>query len=157
MEDDPALAVRRKKDSSLMRALELLREQATDAVISSGIRGTGRRRYSPWADSTASDVPRSRASCPSRTGAFVLLDGGANPDYPGNPASSSPSWGPYFKSMLGVENPQVGVLSNGTEESKGNDLSRGTPRLISQAPPELCRLFGGFRSFQSGERRGRSL
>ena len=78
-------------------------------------------------------VRRPSLACimPSRTGAFVLLDGGANPDCTPEILLQFAVMGSvYFKSMLGVENPRVGVLSNGTEESKGNDLSRGALALI---------------------------
>ncbi|MBN8247970.1 MAG: phosphate acyltransferase PlsX [Verrucomicrobia bacterium] len=132
MEDDPALAVRRKKGSSLMRALELLREQGTDAVISSGNTGA------LVAGATVrvgrlEGIQRPSLACimPSRTGAFVLLDGGANPDCTPEILLQFAVMGSvYFRAMLGVENPRVGVLSNGTEESKGNDLTRGALALI---------------------------
>lgn len=132
MDDDPALAVRRKKGSSLMRALELLREQGTDAVISSGNTGA------LVAGATVrvgrlEGIRRPSLACimPSRTGAFVLLDGGANPDCTPEILLQFAVMGSvYFRAMLGVENPRVGVLSNGTEESKGTDLTRGTLALI---------------------------
>ncbi|MCW5556945.1 MAG: phosphate acyltransferase PlsX [Verrucomicrobiae bacterium] len=132
MEDDPAVAVRRKKGSSLMRALELLREQGTDAVISSGNTGA------LIAGATVrvgrlEGIRRPSLACimPSRTGAFVLLDGGANPDCTPEILLQFAVMGAvYFRAMLGVENPRVGVLSNGTEESKGTDLTRGALALI---------------------------
>lgn len=132
MEDDPALAVRRKKDSSLMRALELIREQATDAVISSGNTGA------LVAGATVrvgrlEGVRRPSLACimPSRTGAFVLLDGGANPDCTPEILLQFAVMGSvYYKAMLGIDHPRVGVLSNGIEESKGTDLTRATLALI---------------------------
>ena len=132
MEDDPAVAVRRKKDSSLMRALELIREQATDAVISSGNTGA------LVAGATVrvgrlEGVRRPSLACimPSRTGAFVLLDGGANPDCTPEILLQFAVMGSvYYKAMLGIDHPRVGVLSNGTEESKGTDLTRATLALI---------------------------
>lgn len=132
MEDDPALAVRRKKDSSLMRALELIREQATDAVISSGNTGA------LVAGATVrvgrlEGVRRPSLACimPSRTGAFVLLDGGANPDCTPEILLQFAVMGSvYYKAMLGIDHPRVGVLSNGAEESKGTDLTRATLALI---------------------------
>jgi len=132
MEDDPALAVRRKKDSSLMRALELIREQATDAVISSGNTGA------LVAGATVrvgrlEGVRRPSLACimPSRTGAFVLLDGGANPDCTPEILLQFAVMGSvYYKAMLGIDRPRVGVLSNGTEESKGTDITRATLALI---------------------------
>lgn len=132
MEDDPALAVRRKKDSSLMRALELIREQATDAVISSGNTGA------LVAGATVrvgrlEGVRRPSLACimPSRTGAFVLLDGGANPDCTPEILLQFAVMGSvYYKAMLGIDQPRVGVLSNGTEESKGTEITRATLALI---------------------------
>ncbi|MBL9174425.1 MAG: phosphate acyltransferase PlsX [Verrucomicrobiales bacterium] len=132
MDDDPALAVRRKKDSSLMRALELVREQAVDAVISSG--NTGALVAGATVRVGRLDgVRRPSLACimPSRTGAFVLLDGGANPDCTPEILLQFAVMGSvYFKAMLGVDHPRVGVLSNGSEESKGNELTRGALALI---------------------------
>lgn len=132
MADDPALAVRRKKDSSLMRALELLREQAADAVISSG--NTGALVAGATVRVGRLDgVRRPSLACimPSRTGAFVLLDGGANPDCTPEILLQFAVMGSvYFKAMLGVDSPRVGILSNGTEESKGTDLTRATLALV---------------------------
>lgn len=132
MEDDPALAVRRKKDSSLMRALELLRDESADAVISSGNTGA------LVAGATVrvgrlEGIRRPSLACimPSREGAFVLLDAGANPDCTPEILLQFAVMGSvYSRAMLGVASPRVGVLSNGTEESKGNDLTRATLTLI---------------------------
>ena len=151
MEDDPAVAVRRKKDSSLMRALELLREQTSDAVISSG--NTGALVAGATVRVGRLDgIRRPSLACimPSRTGAFVLLDGGANPDCTPEILLQFAVMGSvYFKAMLGVANPRVGVLSNGSEESKGTDLTRGALELIRKTPlncvgySEGCDLFNG--------------
>jgi glycerol-3-phosphate acyltransferase PlsX len=134
MHDDPAIAVRRKKDSSLMRAIELVREGKAQAVISSGNTGA------LVAGSTVrlgrlEGVKRPTLACimPSRSGAWVLVDGGANPECtPEILLQFAVMGSAYARSMLGVERPRVGILSNGTEESKGTQLTRDALALVKQ-------------------------
>ncbi|MBX3731430.1 MAG: phosphate acyltransferase PlsX [Verrucomicrobiae bacterium] len=134
MDDDPGLAVRRKKDSSLMRALELLRAETTDAVISSG--NTGALIAGATVRVGRLDgIRRPALACimPSRDGAFVLLDAGANPDCTPEILLQFAVMGAvYSRGMLGVEHPRVGVLSNGTEETKGTEVTRQALALIRQ-------------------------
>lgn len=134
MHDDPATAVRRKKDSSLLRSIELVREGKASAVISSGNTGA------LVAGSTVrlgrlDGVKRPTLACimPSRSGAWVLVDGGANPECTPEVLLQFAVMGSaYARSMLSIPRPRVGILSNGTEESKGTELTRAALGLVRQ-------------------------
>jgi glycerol-3-phosphate acyltransferase PlsX len=74
--------------------------------------------------------PAIAARMPSRTQDFVLLDAGANDVCePLHLAQFAVMGNVYAKELLGIARPRVGVLSNGSEESKGNDLTRGAAKL----------------------------
>jgi phosphate acyltransferase len=134
MDDDPGLAVRRKKDSSLMRALGLVREGEADAVISSG--NTGALVAGATVRLGRLDgVKRPALACvmPTKTAAFVLLDGGANPDCPPEVLVQFAVMGSeYARAMLGIENPRIGVISNGSELHKGTDLTRAAVQMLQK-------------------------
>lgn len=152
MEDDPAVAVRRKKDSSLMQALSLVSDGKADAAISSGNTGA------LVAGATVrigrlEGIKRPSLACvmPSRTGAFVLLDGGANPECTAEILLQFAVMGSvYSHAMLGIERPRVGVLSNGSEESKGTDLTRTAVALIRKTSLNCIGYCEGFDLFTDG-------
>ncbi len=152
MEDDPALAVRRKKDSSLLKALELVSNDQADAAISSGNTGA------LVAGATVrlgrlEGIKRPSLACimPSRTGAFVLLDAGANPECTPEILLQFAVMGSvYSHAMLGIERPRVGVLSNGSEESKGTDLTRAAVDLIRRTSLNCTGYCEGFDLFTDG-------
>jgi phosphate acyltransferase len=125
MEDKPVAAVRRKKDSSIVRAVELVHEGKADAVISLGNTGgifaaaTFRLGRIPGVDrgGIATIIPT-----PDQH--FVLLDSGANIECkPLHLAHYAAMGSIYSQQILGCENPRVGILSVGTEDSKGNELT----------------------------------
>ncbi|HAB17283.1 MAG TPA: phosphate acyltransferase PlsX [Verrucomicrobiota bacterium] len=152
MEDDPALAVRRKKDSSLLRALELVRDGKADAAISSGNTGA-LVAGATFRLGRLEGVKRPSFACimPSRTGAFVLLDAGANPECTPEILLQFAVMGSvYSRAMLGIEKPRVGVLSNGSEESKGTDLTRAAVGLIRKSHLNCTGYCEGFELFTDG-------
>jgi phosphate acyltransferase len=133
MHEDPARAVRTKKDSSLVRAAESVRDGRASAMVSAGntgaamasalfrigrIRGVGRP-----AIATVIPVPGTTPT--------VLLDSGAN-------AECSAAWLVQFAQMgatfarqrLGIEDPRVGLLSIGEEPGKGSPLVKEAYRLL---------------------------
>ncbi len=132
MEDKPLEGIRRKKDSSMVRAIELVREGRADAVISPGNTGalvTGSMKLRRL---DGVERPAIAARMPSRSRDFVLIDAGANPlCEPSHLAQFAVMGSVYAREILGQKNPRVGVLSNGSEESKGNELTRGAARLCS--------------------------
>jgi len=152
MEDDPALALRRKKDSSVLRTLELVRDGAADAAISSGNTGAlyagacirlGRLE----------GVIRPTIACilPSFHGAWVLVDGGANPECePGHLVQFGVMGSAYARALLGVPNPRVGILSNGSEKAKGTELTRAALELMRRAPVNATGYCEGHDLFMDG-------
>ncbi len=125
MEEKPAAAVRRKKDCSIVRAVELVSENKADAVVSVGNTGgifaaaTFRMGRIPGVDRGGI-----AAVMPTADRQFVLLDSGANIECkPIHLAHYAVMGSIYSREVLGCKDPRVGVLSIGTEDSKGNELS----------------------------------
>ena len=134
MEDKPVLALRRKKDCSILRAVELVRDGHADAVISSGNTG-GILAASAIRLRTLEGVERPAigAVMPAREGSWVLIDAGANPEStPVQMMQSAIMGSVYAREILGVTRPRVGILSNGTEETKGTELTREALRLCAR-------------------------
>lgn len=135
MDDDPSTATRRKKDSSMAVALRLLKQGAGDAVVSAGSTGalltgatlTVKRVRGIRRAALAPVLPDGGAGC-------MLIDCGANvectPEYLLQFAYMGSF---YMKNMHGVAAPRVGLLSNGTEEHKGDPLRRETYALLQEA------------------------
>ncbi len=125
MEDKPATAVRRKKDCSITRAVELVHEGKADAVVSPGNTG-GIFAAATFKLGRVPGVDRGgiAAVIPTPDNEFVLLDSGANIESkPMHLAHYAIMGSIYSREILGYQNPRVGVLSIGTEENKGNDLT----------------------------------
>jgi glycerol-3-phosphate acyltransferase PlsX len=102
MEDKPASALRKKRDSSIARAAELVHEGKADALVSLGNTG---------------GIPR-------QGNEFVLLDAGANIECkPIHLAQFAVMGSIYSREVLRRRNPRVGILSIGREDSKGNELT----------------------------------
>jgi glycerol-3-phosphate acyltransferase PlsX len=131
MEDKPAAAIRKKKDCSIARAVELVNDGKADAVVSPGNTGgifaaaTFKLGRIPGVDrgAIATIMPRPDSE-------FVLLDGGANIECtPLNLAQFAVMGSVYSREILGRKKPRVGILSIGTEDSKGNELTLAAFRL----------------------------
>jgi glycerol-3-phosphate acyltransferase PlsX len=148
MEDDPVEGIRKKKDSSLVRTIELAREGKADAIISPG--NTGALVAGSMKLRRLEGVERPALVCrmPSRTADFVLLDAGANPVCePSHLAQFAVMGDLYAREILGLAKPRVGVLSNGSEESKGNDLTREAARLCALLDLNFIGYVEGFDLF----------
>jgi glycerol-3-phosphate acyltransferase PlsX len=134
MSDKPLDAVRRKKDCSMVRAMELLREGKVQALISPGNTGAlvasatfKLRRLEPV------ERPAIAVVMPSGRGEFVLLDAGANHECkPVHLLQFAIMGSIYSRHLLRHKKPRVGILSNGTEETKGTELTREAARLCRQ-------------------------
>lgn len=134
MEDKPIEGLRRKKDCSILRTMELVKEGKADAAISPGNTG-GLMAAATIRLRTLESVERAAIATvmPSLTGAFVMLDGGANAECkPVHLAQFAVMGNVYAREILGHKKPRVGILSNGTEEIKGNDLTRESLKLCKQ-------------------------
>lgn len=131
MEDKPLTAVRKKKDSSLVRAVDLVKEGTADAVISQGNTGA-LVAASTFSLRRLEGVERPAIACvmPSGKREFILVDAGANPECkPLHLLQFAIMGSVYSREILGNKRPRVGILSNGKEEMKGNDLTREAARL----------------------------
>jgi glycerol-3-phosphate acyltransferase PlsX len=134
MEDKPATAVRRKKDCSITRAVELVHEGKADAVVSPGNTG-GIFAAATFKLGRLAGVDRGgiAALIPTPDNEFVLLDSGANIESkPMHLAHYAIMGSIYSREILGYKNPRVGVLSIGTEENKGNELTLEAFRLCKK-------------------------
>lgn len=148
MDDKPLEGIRRKKDSSMVRAIELVREGKADAVISPGNTGALVAGSMKLRRLEGIERPALAARMPSRKGDFVLLDAGANPVCePTHLAQFAVMGNVYAREILGQKNPRVGILSNGSEESKGNDLTREAARLCSVLDLNFIGYVEGFHLF----------
>jgi glycerol-3-phosphate acyltransferase PlsX len=134
MEDKPVEGLRRKKDCSILRAVELVKEGKADALISPGNTGglvaasTIRLRPLPGVDR-----PGIATVIPTAKNEFVLLDSGASIECrPIHLLHFAVMGSVYSREILGHKNPRVGLLSNGTEDNKGNELTLETFKLCKQ-------------------------
>lgn len=154
MDDKPLVVLKKKKDASTIRAIELVKLGAARAVVSCAntgclvgasiiklrtIQGTDRAALS--------------AIIPRDGGHFVLIDAGANPEAKPEHLVYNAIMGSHFSRVeFGIEKPRVGLLTIGTEEGKGN-------ALINDAHEALKKLGGlinyagpveGFQVFTAG-------
>ena len=137
MEDDPASSVRRKKDSSLVRAAEAVRDGRASAMVSAGNTGAtmasalfrmGRiKGVSRPAIATPIPVPGHTPT--------VLLDSGANAEVQADWLVQFAQMGSvFFRQRFGVAEPRVGLLSIGEEPGKGDTLRKEAFELLTSAP-----------------------
>jgi glycerol-3-phosphate acyltransferase PlsX len=152
MDDKPVQGLRKKKDCSLLRAVELVKEGLADAVISSGNTG-GIVAASTIRLRTLEGVTRPTIACilPSKTRAWVLVDGGANPECtPADLVQFAVMGSAYARAMFGRDRPRVGVLSNGSEEAKGTDLTRASVAALRQTELNCMGYCEGYDLFNDG-------
>ena len=134
MHEHPGIAVKTKKDASIVVATDLLRTHKCDALVSSGSTGAavaaalfhlGRIR--------GIERPSIATPIPSLTGTTVVLDSGAKVDAkPEHMVQSAVMGSVYAELMLGIKNPRVGLLNIGEEETKGNEQALATYPLLKQ-------------------------
>jgi phosphate acyltransferase len=132
MTDKPTDGLRKKKDCSMLRAVDLLKEGKAQALVSQGNTGglvaisTVRLRALEGVDR-----PALAAIMPTMKGAGILVDVGANPECKAMHLAQFAIMGEiYSHAIFGREKPKVGVLSNGSEETKGTELTREAVQLI---------------------------
>ena len=133
MDDPPSLAVRRKKDSSMRRAFDLVREDKADAVVSAGNSGAmmGMALFL-LGRAEGVDRPAFAALMPSYSKPFLLLDAGANVDCNSNNIIQFALMGnAYSRLVVGVEHPRVSLLSIGEEQMKGNTLIKESTKILT--------------------------
>jgi glycerol-3-phosphate acyltransferase PlsX len=132
MDEAPATAVRRKRDSSIVRAIDLVKSGQADAIFSAGNTGavvagcTLRLRTLPGVER-----PAIATVLPAPERPFVLLDAGANTDCtPKMLAQFAVMGSVYARAILGRKDPVVGLLSIGGEDAKGNATTKEAFRIL---------------------------
>ena len=135
MEDDPSTATRRKKDSSMAVALNMLKEGEGDAVVSAGSTGA----LLTGATLTVKRIHGIRRAAlapvlPAGEHGVMLIDCGANVDCTAEYLLQFAYMGSFYASkLMKCENPRVGLLNIGTEPTKGGDLQHQAFELLSKA------------------------
>ena len=135
--DEPALAaVRKKKDSSIRRAVELAKNQEADAVVSAGHSGVAMAMaLFMFGASEGVHRPAIATIMPTLKGPFVLLDAGANVDCdPENLLQFALMGDAYCRTMFGNPDPKIALLSIGEEDTKGNMLTKESFKLLKDSP-----------------------
>ncbi|MBL4930847.1 phosphate acyltransferase PlsX [Clostridium paridis] len=130
--EHPVMALRKKKDSSMVKALNLVKSGDCDGIISAGSTGA----FLAGCTLIVGRIPGIERPVlapimPGKNGNFMVIDAGANVD-------SKPHYLPqfalmgkvYYKSVTGVNEPSVGLINIGTEEEKGNELTKAAYPLL---------------------------
>ncbi|HEY2456512.1 MAG TPA: phosphate acyltransferase PlsX [Candidatus Acidoferrum sp.] len=137
MEDHPAQAFRRKKDSSVHVSARLVKDGEADAVVSAGNTGAV-MTTAKFIMGTLPSVDRVALAAPfpnARGGVSVLLDVGANVDSKPEHLLQFGVMGEiYYRLTFGSRKPRVGLLSVGEEEIKGNELTRAVYDRFKKLP-----------------------
>ena len=135
MHDDPSTAVRRKKNSSMAVALNMLRDGYGDAVVSAGSTGA----LLTGATLTVKRIRGVRRAAmapvmPSGENGLMLIDCGANAECTPEYLLQFAYMGSFYaKRLMEIENPRVGLLNIGVEETKGGVLQHNTYKLLKNA------------------------
>ena len=145
MEDIPTVAIKHKKDSSMVVGFRMLKEGEGDVFISAGNSGallTGATLLVGRIKGI--DRPAIAPMLPAYKKSFMLMDAGANTNCkPLNLIQFAQMSTIYLKNTFGIENPKIGLLNIGTEETKGNDLIKETYNLLKENATEYGVNFVG--------------
>ena len=132
--EHPVNAIRKKKDSSMVVALNLVKEGKADAFVSAGSTGA----VLVGAQAIVGRIPGVKRPplapvLPTANGPVILVDCGANVDSrPDHLVLFARMGAIYSKYVLGIDNPKVGIANNGAEEEKGNQLVKETFPLLKE-------------------------
>lgn len=133
-DESPVTAIKKKKDSSMVKGLELLRQDpkavfisagSTGAIMAGGLLKVGRIK--------GIDRPALSPVIPNRTSSSLLIDAGANTDCKViNLIQFAIMGSIYMEKVMGISNPTVGLVNIGEEESKGNELTKAAYLQLKQ-------------------------
>lgn len=132
--DAPVDAIRTKKDSSMVLALNTVKEGKAQAVISSGNTGA-LLAGGQFIVGRAKGVKRTPLAplIPTKVGSSLLIDCGANVDAkPENLVQFAKMGSIYMENIEGVKNPKVGIINIGAEDEKGNALVKETIPMLRE-------------------------
>ena len=145
MEDQPTVAIKHKKDSSMVVGFKMLKEGEGDVFISAGNSGAllagatllvGRIK--------GIDRPALAGILPAYKSQLLLIDSGSNTNCkPINLLQFAQMSTIYIRNTFGIEKPAIGLLNIGTEETKGNELVRESYQLLKERSEELGINFVG--------------
>lgn len=134
MDESPSLAIRKKKDSSINRAMELVKNGEADAFVSAGHSGViMATALLQLGTSRGVDRPAIAAIMPSLKTPFILIDAGVNIHCkPVNLLQFALMGSAYCKAIFRREEPRVSLLSIGEEDTKGNELTKEAFKLLKK-------------------------
>ena len=132
--EPPVMAIRRKKDSSIVKGMNMVKQKEADAFVSAGSSGAilvggqvivGRIK--------GIERPPLAPLIPTKNGVSLLIDCGANVDArPSHLVQFAKIGSIYMENVMGVKNPRVGLVNIGAEEEKGNALVKETFPLLKE-------------------------
>ena len=145
MEDTPTVAIKHKKDSSMVVGFNMLKQDEGDVFISAGNSGallTGATLIVGRIKGI--DRPALAGILPAYNSQLLLIDSGSNTNCkPINLLQFAQMASIYLRNTYGIENPTIGLLNIGTEETKGNELVRESYKLLKEKSEELNINFVG--------------
>ncbi len=133
-DEHPVMALRKKKDASIVKALNLVKEGKCDGIISGGSTGAflagctliiGRIK--------GVERPALAPIMPGRRGSFMIVDVGANVDCKPSFLVQFAKMGKiYYQKIFNVQSPSIGLINIGKEEEKGNELTKAAFKLLKE-------------------------
>ena len=132
--DEPVAAFKKKPNASVVVAARMVKERRADAVVTIGNTGAAMAvSLLTWGRIKGIDRPAIATPLPSLKGTVILLDAGATPDCdPNNLYEFAVMGSVYAECVIGASEPKVGLVSNGEEETKGNQLVKRTHALFKE-------------------------
>ena len=132
--EHPVMAVRKKKDSSLVKALNLVKDGTCDSIKSAGSTGAFLAGCTFIAGRIKGvERPALAPIMPGQNGCFMIVDVGANVDCKPSYLLQFAKMGKiYYEKVFGVKEPSIGLINIGEEEEKGNDLTKTTYQLLKE-------------------------
>ena len=136
MHESPAQVARKKRDSSIWIATDLVKAGEANAVVSAGNTGASMvAAFFLFGMTKGVERPAIAATLPTLTGTAIMLDVGANVDCTAEHIHQFALMGnEYGKYLFGIPHPRVGLLSIGQEDSKGNEVTKEAFRLLKSSP-----------------------
>ena len=132
--EHPVRALKRKKDSSICKALKLVKDKECDAVISAGSTGAFLAGCTLLVGRIKGvERPALAPIMPGKNGSFMIVDAGANVDSKPNYLVQFAHMGRiYYQEVIGTKNPTIGLVNIGAEEEKGNELTKAVHKLLKE-------------------------